>query len=147
MFTLSSLFSIVHFIGLALAVGAATVKLLVLLRSMKDVSFVPVFLAIEKPVTKQIIVGSVLLIASGVGWLFIESYPLTPRLVVKLVLVATILVLGPIIDHRISPKFRQSAPAAGEEPSNAFLDARKRYVNVEILATLLFYAIIVIWVA
>jgi len=133
-----------HLVGLALAMGAATIKLSLLLKARAVPSYVPAYLAVARPITRQIIAGIVVLALSGI-WSLVLGYPFTPKLAVKLAMVAAILVLGPVIDNVIEPRFRALAPAAGEPPSPAFVLARRRYLVVEALATLLFYAILVLW--
>lgn len=49
------------------------------------------------------------------------AYPITMRLVLKLILVGAIWVLGPVIDNVVEPKFRKLAPAAGEAASPEFI--------------------------
>jgi hypothetical protein len=144
MIPLASLLLVVHLIGLALAVGAATVKLVLLLKCRADHAFVPVFLKVARPITRQIILGLVLLTLSGIGWLM-AGYQFSARLTVKVMLVAAIWVLGPIIDNLVEPKFRSLAPAPGEPWSPAFMRAEKQYLTLEVVATLLFYIIIVMW--
>jgi pimeloyl-ACP methyl ester carboxylesterase len=140
-----SLLSLAHLIGLSLGLGGGTATLALLLKAKNDHAFVPAHLAAARPVTRLIIVGLVLLILSGIGFMF-AGYHLTPRLVVKLVLVGTILVLGPIIDNVIEPVFRELAPKPGESASPAWIRVQRRYLVVEAIATGLFYAIAVIWV-
>jgi hypothetical protein len=140
----SSVLLLVHLIGLVLAVGSATVKLVLLLKCNADYAFVPVYLKVARPITRLLILGLVLLTLSGIGWLLI-GYPFTSLLVVKIILVGAIWVLGPIIDNVVEPKFMKLAPALGEPASTAFIRAQKQYLTLEIVATLLFYVIIVIW--
>lgn len=140
-----SLLSLVHLIGLALGVGGATAKLVLLARCRTDTGFVPTFAAVARPVTRVIITGLVLLILSGIGFL-LAGYGFTPVLIVKLVLVGAVLVLGPLIDHVFEPRFLALAPASDAPPSDAFKRARGGYLLVEILATGLFYVIVVMWV-
>jgi hypothetical protein len=141
----SGLLSVVHLIGLALGVGGATTKLLLLIKARVDPPFVPLYIAVARPITRVIQVGIVLLTLSGITWLFL-GYPLTPRLVTKLVLVAAIWVLGPIIDNVIEPRFRVLALAPGAATVPAFTRVRRQYLTLEIAATLLFYAVVVYWV-
>lgn len=141
----STLVSVVHLVGLALGTGSATVKLVLLLECRADPAFAPTFLKVSRPITRQIILGMILLALSGIGWLFL-GYGLTPRLIVKLVLFAAIWVLGPVIDNVVEPRFRKLAPGPGEPAGPAFIGALNRYVAWETIATALFYAIIVIWV-
>jgi hypothetical protein len=67
-------------------------------------------------------------------------------LIVKVVLVAAIWMLGPLIDNVVEPKFLKLAPGAEEPPSPPFIRTQKQYLTLEVVATLLFYIIIVIWV-
>lgn len=145
MTAIPSLLSLAHLIGLALGVGCATAKLILLLRCRRDPEFVPVFLAIARPVTRLIILGLALLTLSGIGWLLL-GYQFTPRFVAKLVMVASIWVMGPVIDNVAEPRFRQAAPAPGEAASPAFLQSLRRYLLLEVAATGLFYVIVVMWV-
>lgn len=143
---LPSLLSVAHLIGLALGVGAASTKLLLLLKARADLAFVPVYVQVDRPITRLILSGTLLLILSGIGWLAI-GYPLTPKLVTKLVLVVAIIVTGAIMDRVIEPRFRKLAPAQGEPTAPAFTRVQTQYVAMEITATLLFYAVIIYWVA
>ena len=145
MISFSSILTLIHLIGLALAVGAATVKVVLLLKCHADAGFVPVYLKVVRPITRLIILGLVMLTLSGIGWLWL-GYPITSLLVAKLILVGAIWVLGPIIDNVAGPKFGKLSPASGEPASANFIRAQKQYLTLEIIATLLFYVIIVIWV-
>ena len=139
-----SLLSVVHLIGLALGVGAATVKLVLLLQSRSNPALVPVFLSVVRPITKVIILGLVLLLASGIGWIAMGR-PFTSTLVAKSVLVAALFILGPIIDNVVEPKYRAAAPRSGEAASAEFLRAQQRFLALEIAATGIFYVIVVAW--
>jgi hypothetical protein len=143
--SLPAILTIAHLVGLALALGAATVKLVLLLRCRADGELVQAFLKVARPITRLIVAGMILLALSGIGWLLV-AYDLTPLLIVKLALFGSVFVLGPIIDNIAEPKFRTLAPAAGEPPSPEFLRARQQYVALEVAATLLFYVIVVLWV-
>lgn len=136
--------SVAHLVGLALGVGAATVKLVLLLRCRTDAAFVTVYIQVARPITRHIILGMVLLTLSGIGWLLL-GYPFTSLLIVKLVLVATIWALGPVIDNVVEPRFRKLAPQPGEAVSPAFTRIQRQYLALELFATLLFYVTIVIW--
>jgi hypothetical protein len=142
---ISSLLSVAHLIGLALGAGAATVKLVLLLKCRADPAFVPVYIGVAKLITRLIVLGLALLTLSGIGWLLL-GYRFTPLLVVKVVLVAAIWVLGPFIDNVVEPKFQTLAPRAGEPAAAAFLLIQKQYLSLELIASLLFYIVIVLWV-
>lgn len=145
MISLPSVLSLTHLIGLTLAVGAATLKLRLLLRCKTDHAFVPTYVTITKSITRQIVVGLIILTLSGAGWLLL-GYPITPLLVVKLVLVGAIWVLGPVIDNAVEPKFKKLAPARGEAASSEFIRILKQYLALEVVATGLFYVITIMWV-
>jgi len=145
MVSLASVLLVVHLVGLALGVGGATVKSVLLLRCRGDRTLIPLFLRISPIVTRQIIAGLVLLTLSGIGWLVL-GYGFTTVLVVKLVLVGAIWVLGPVIDNVVEPPFVKLAPAEGADPSPEFVRARDRYVAFELIATGLFYVVIAVWV-
>jgi hypothetical protein len=140
-----SILTLLHLTGLALAVGSASAKLRLLVRCKADHAFVSSYLAVARPVTQLIILGLALLTLSGLGWLLV-GYPVTPLLVVKLVLVGAIWVLGPVIDNVVEPKFLQLAPRPSEPPSPAFIRILGRYLWLETVATGLFYVIVVMWV-
>lgn len=133
-----------HTIGLALGVGCATAKLMLLLKCKADRDFLPVYLEVSKPVTRLIVLGIVLLTLSGAGMMLV-GYLFTARLIVKLSLVAAMWVIGPVIDKILEPKFRQMAPKVGEPASAAFVRIERRYLLAEAVATGLFYVIVALW--
>jgi len=141
----SSLVFVTHLIGLALAVGSATVKLVLLLRCRADPAFARTFLEVSKPITRVIVAGMILLAMSGAGWLFL-GYGMTPLLIVKLLLFSAIWVIGPVIDGFAEPPFQKLAPGPGEPATPAFVSALRRYLAWEVMATSLFYVIVVMWV-
>jgi hypothetical protein len=140
-----SLLLLVHLVGLATGLGAATAKVVLLFRCRANTAFVPTYLAVVKTITRQIILGLVFLLLSGVGFIAI-GYSFTPRLVTKLVLVAAIFVLGPVIDNVVEPRFRALAPRPGAVASPEFVRVLKQYLALDLLATGLFYVVVVIWV-
>jgi hypothetical protein len=148
MIPLYSFWLLMHLLGLALGVGAATVKLRLLLKCKSDCAFVPVYLRVTKSITRIIIAGLILLTLSGIGWLTTTSgYSFTPILITKLVLVLALWVLGPVIDNAVEPKFKKLAPAAAEMPSAAFLHVQRQLLVLETIATGLFYVITFLGVA
>lgn len=134
-----------HLLGLALGVGAATVKLVLLFKCRLDRTLVPVYLRFAKLITGQIIVGMVLLTLSGIGWLML-GYPLTSLLVAKIVLVAAVWLLGPFIDNVVEPRLQRLALQPGEPASAALIEVQSRHFTLEVIATMLFYVIVVAWV-
>jgi hypothetical protein len=146
MISLSSLLTIAHLIGLIVGVGAATVKVALLLRTLSDPTSIPTYLQVSKPITMHIVFGMIVLTLSGVGFL-LTGYPLTRRLTMKLFFVVSLWVLGPVIDNFAEPRYRKLATEGSESVRPAFAQAQRYYISLEIVATLLFYVIIVYWLA
>ena len=109
-----------HMIGLALATGGATTKLVFLLKSKADPAYLLPYLALATAITRLIVLGLVLLTLAGIGLLLL-GHALTALLVVKLAMVVLIFVLGPLIDKVVEPRFRELTPRAGESHSTAFI--------------------------
>jgi len=138
MVTLDSLLRLVHLVGVALGVGAATVKLVLGLRARNDPALLPAFLAVRKPVTRILISGLGLAVISGGVWL-VRGYPFSPLLVAKLVVVAAIFALGPVIDNVFEPRLETAS--AGTPQLAA---AQRSHLTIETVATLLMYAALVL---
>ena len=128
----------VHLSGLVLGVGAATVKVVLILKFNYDLSLVPSYLKFSKVITRIIVLGLLLLTLSGVGLMFLGAQ-FTPLLAAKLVLVAAIWGIGPFVDRAIEPKLARLAPALGEEPTAEFLIVQKKHLALETVAIFLFY--------
>lgn len=143
MFSLSYLLSFAHLLGMALGVGAATVKTVLLLKATADPALLPVYAKVARPVTKTIILGLMLLALSGITWL-VQGYSFTPLMVTKSVLVGLILVVGPLIDNVVEPRLTRLMPAPGQQRSPEFIRVQRQYVTVELLATGLMYAAMII---
>jgi hypothetical protein len=141
---MTTLLLAIHLVGLALGLGAATTKTVLLLRCGGDPDFIAAYLAVRRLITRVIIAGLLLLVLSGTGFL-VAGAPLTGRLIVKLILVAAIFALGPVIDNVAEPRYARAAPRPGASPSPEFTGARRLYVALEITATLLFYGVTVLW--
>ena len=145
MFPYTSFLTIIHLIGLALGTGAASVKLVLLLKCRNDYMFIPSYLNVARPITKVLILGMILLTLSGILWL-LNGYPLMVILIIKLVLVLGLWVLGPVIDNVVEPKFRALAPGPDQAVTSEFIRALNNYLTIEIIATSLFYIIILYWI-
>ena len=145
MATLVLFLRLAHFIGLGLALGAATTKLALLLKSRTDHAFVPTYVAVAGSITRLILVGTALLVLSGIVW-FLVGYPLGGLLVVKIILVAMVFVVGGSMDKLVEPKFHTLAPKPGDPVSPEFIRIQKLYLVLEALATGLYYVVVVMWV-
>lgn len=144
--TSAALLYLAHLTGLALGMGTATAKTVLLLQCRSDPALIPTFIGASRLMTRLIIVGLILLTLSGVAWLQLGGVSWTPRFVVKLVLVAAIFAIGPVIDSVVTPRYKRLAPAVGVPASAEFLQIQRRYIALESVATLLFYVITVLWV-
>lgn len=136
---------VVHLVGLGLSLGAAAVKVSLLLGCRDDADRTAAYLRVAPAVTRLLVTGLVLLTASGIGWLA-RGRPFTPWLIAKLGLVVVLWVLGPIIDRRAEPDFVRLAPSVGRVASPELARARRRYVALELVATGLLGAIVVLGV-
>lgn len=145
MISFSILVRLVHFIGLGLALGAATTKLVLQLRSTKDQGFVAAYIAVDKPITGLILAGTGLLALSGIVWLLV-GYPLQPLLIFKIVLVVLAVGVGASMGRFIEPAYIRLAPKPGEAASAAFVRVQRQYLLAECLATGLYYLIVIIWI-
>jgi len=145
MITLTSLLFTVHFIGLSLGLGAATVKLVLLYRCRSDHNFVGTFFKVIRPITKTIIIGLILITLSGIAFLF-TGYGFSTKLIVKIVLVVIIWILGPYIDNVLEPKLYKLAPLPGQAGSPEFASALNKYIVFDTIAGALFYVIVILWV-
>jgi len=143
MFTVYNLLNLAHILGLVLGVGAATVKMRLLLKCNSNYGFVPVFLGVIKPITRIIILGQILLTLSGIGWM-LYRYSFTPIIIIKMVLLGSLWIMGPIIDNVFAPRFEKLAPSPGESASPSFVIAQKQLLATEIAATGLFYILLVL---
>lgn len=145
MFTFYDLLILAHLLGLALGVGPATVKLLLINRCHSKYEFFHIYFSVSKLITRLIVLGTIMLTLSGIGWL-ITGYPFTMLLIVKLILVGLVWVLGPVIDNVIEPKLKNLLPVQGQPFSPEFVRIHKQYMALEITATMLMYLITIIGV-
>jgi hypothetical protein len=135
---------LLHLFGLALAVGAATVKFVLAFGCRSNSALLPVFVRISKPVTRIIVLGMLLLILSGFGWLLLGYASITPLLAAKIVLVVVIMVLGPYIDKAIEPRLAKLSALPQEQASPELPRIQRHYLVLETVATGLLYAITVV---
>jgi hypothetical protein len=145
MFAAYHLIILIHVLGLALGVGSATAKLLLLKRCHSNFEFFHVYFKVSKLITRLIVTGTILLAISGIAWL-IMGYPFSMLLIVKLILVGLVLVLGPIIDKVVEPRLENLLPVQGQAFSPEFVRIHKQHLAFEITATGLMYLITIIGV-
>ena len=95
--------------------------------------------------SKLIITGMILLTLSGIAWIII-GYSLELLLILKIIIVAGIWIIGPIIDSRAEPKVKRLYPSPGAEPSAEFTRSQQQHLLLEIIATAMMYAALIIGV-
>lgn len=145
MFSLWTFILLVHLAGMALGVGFATAKVVLLLRCNKDAAFLRVYLKVVKPLTNILVLGLIMMTLSGITWLVL-GYGFSNLMILNLVFVGIVWILGLIIDKISEPRFLRLAPDASEEPSPAFISIRNKHLALEIIAALVFYTLIVMGV-
>ena len=145
MLILSEILYIVHVIALSLAAGTAFVKLLLVFRCKKSAAFYNDYFKLAPMLSKLIITGMILLTVSGITWIII-GYSVNLLLAVKIVVVTGIWILGPMIDNMAEPKLRKYLPTQDQTPSAEFIRAQKQHLRLEIAATVLMYAALVMGV-
>jgi hypothetical protein len=136
---------LVHLAGMGLALGGAAVKLSILVGCRLDPSLTAAYVRVAKPITRLIVVGMLLLTASGILWLVLGR-PFTPELYVKIALAGVVWVLGPVIDNVVEPTFVRLAPAGGAAVTPEFARVQRRHLALELIATALLGAITVLGV-
>ncbi len=134
---------LIHLLGLALAVGAATVKLVLALGCRKNPQLLPVFLQVTGPASRLIALGMVLLALSGFGWILRGDAGLTPQLAVKIALVVAVFAIGPYIDKAVEPRLGRLAALPAGEAAPELARVQRLHLTLESLATALLYVIVV----
>lgn len=131
---------LVHLVGLALSLGAAAVKLSLLLGCRVDPALAPTYVRVARPITRLITAGIALLTLSGAAWLVL-GHPFTPWLAAKLGLVGAMFVVGGWLDKVVEPAFVRTAPAPGAAATPEFARIQRRHLALELVATGLLGAI------
>ena len=145
MLIVSEIAMIVHVIGLILAAGSAIIKLLLLFKCKADYKFFTTYFQVAPLITRLIIFGMILLTISGITWIII-GYSLEPLLILKIILVALIWILGPLIDNVAEPKLKRLVALQEQNLTADFVQAQTQHLVLEIAATVLMYAAVVIGV-
>lgn len=120
MVSLWSVVLLLHLIGLALGVGPATAKVVLLSRCYRDVNFLPVYLRVMKPLTQLSVSGLILMTLTGIIWLIL-GYGFNNLLIVKLFFAGAVWVVGIYIDNVTEPRFEKLALTEGQQRTVAFL--------------------------
>ena len=140
-----SILLLIHLVGLALCVGLATAKVFLLVKCYRDITFVPVYLKVMKPLTQILVLGLIIMTLTGIIWL-VMGYGFSNTMIVKLVFVLVVWVLGILIDKITEPQFSKLAPVKGETASPAFYQIQKKHLALESVAALVFYILMLLGV-
>src|SRR3989344_6691636 len=148
---LLEIFNFIHFVGLALGLGGATIAFLISRKADKNPEISLAISKIMPSVSKLIFAGLILLVVSGIALPFYVKWPLNKNLlIIKHVLVAWIFIIGIILGINMK-KLNKYAPKAKEKPSSLgkrsrtplyeeampeFLRAKKK---IKILGTINFF--------
>lgn len=132
-----------HLLGMALMIGAAAVKIALLVRACSDAAFAAVYLRVVKPITRIIVLGLVLATLSGACWLVLGR-PLTPTLLAKVLLAVALWGVGPVIDKVVEPRFARLAASSGSPACAESTRAGRQYLTLEVVATGLACAVAVL---
>lgn len=141
-----SVLLMIHLIGLALGVGCATSKVVLLIKSYRDPAFIQVYTRVVRPLTRLLVLGLVLMTLSGIIWLVL-GYGFSTILIIKLCFVGLVWILGIVIDNVTEPKYLKLAPVKDEKPSASFMDIQKKHIALETFAALVFYIIMVLGIS
>ena len=145
MYTVSHYLLLVHLIGVALALGAATIKLNLVYKGSIHPELFSSYFRLVKPITRLLILGMILLTLSGIGFIIIGT-SLSTLLIIKMVLVLFMWILGPVIDNVFEPRLHKLVMDQANVMSASFVHAQKQYLLIEIFATAIIYVITIIGV-
>jgi len=92
------IWNFIHFIGLVLGVGGATIANIMLRKAAKDKDVAKAMPKIMPPIVKLIWLGLILLIISGIALPFYIHWPMNKSLlIIKHILVVWIIIIGVIL--------------------------------------------------
>jgi len=130
-----------HFVGLALGVGGATIANILSAKAGKDKELASVQHKIMPSIVKMIWLGMLLLIISGIMLPFYVTWPMdTQLLIIKHILVVWIVIFGVILGVS-SRKVMALAPVGKEKPSEKFLKMRGLVKSLSIINLILWYLV------
>lgn len=135
------IWNFVHFVGLALGVGGATIASIISAKSEKDKDVGKAYGKIMPMIVKVIWLGMLLLIISGIALPFYVKWTLNKQmLVVKHILVVWIIIFGVMMGFS-SKKMMTHSPVGKEKPSEIFLRNKKLVKGLGIINLILWYLV------
>lgn len=138
---LLEIFNFLHFVGLALGLGGATIATIISSKAEKDKDVEESLRKIMPPISKLIMFGLLLLIISGIALPFYITWPMNRQLlIIKHVLVAWIVIIG-IFIGRAFKKVGNLSPVLREKPKPEFLRAKKQVKFLSIINLILWYVV------
>lgn len=140
-------FQVLHSIGIAWGLGAATIGFLGMRKGQKDPQFGQAWTKFLPTITNLIWIALILLVVSGVGLLVLHPATVNYSAAmwgIKHVVVYFIIVAGIIITLVIAPKLKRLAPQAGANPSPEFLKARTLMQRLGVINLICWYVVVVL---
>ena len=137
----------VHFVGLVLGAGGATVATLINMKAEKDQQLAPAIMKIMPSISKLIWAGIILLAVSGIALSRLVPWPINYTIFsVKIFFVALLVINGVVMSAYLIKKMARLAPK-NEAPSKEFLKTKKMTKIAGITGLVLWYVIIGLSVA
>ena len=136
---------LLHDIGTAWAVGSATITMILMFKADRDEGLAATMAKITPMLNKLVMIGMVILIASGVALIFLVDRSIDDTmLVVKIVVVVALVLNGLNLNLRMQPQATKLAPKEGEKPSDAYTYAKKNVKLGILTSVVLLYAILIL---
>jgi len=130
-----------HFAGLILGVGGATIANILSIKADKDPDIAKAARKIAPTIVKLIWIGLVLLIISGIMLPYYMTWPMnTQMLMAKHILVVWIVIIGILIGVN-SKKLKALTPLGKEKPSSKFLRIKKMVRVLSIVNLILWWLV------
>jgi len=135
------IWNFLHFIGLALGLGGATIANIISRKADNDKELSRGLHKILPPIIKLIWTGLILLIISGIALPYYITYPMNKQiLIIKHVIVVWIVLIGIFIGI-ISKRVMTSTPIGKEKPKQEFLKISKIMKVLSTINLILWYVV------
>jgi uncharacterized membrane protein len=133
------LFNFLHFVGLAFGLGGATIAAIVSSKAEKDREIAIASVKLMPSISKLVVLGLILLIASGIAIPFFMTWPLNrDMLIIKHILVVFIVLFGMSLGNS-SRKINKLVPKKNEKLSQEFLKTKKKIKILSMVNLFLWY--------
>ena len=137
----------IHYVGLVLGAGGATIAMFISMKAEKGQQLVPAVMKIMPSISKLIWAGIILLALSGIVLAKLVPWPINQTIFsVTIFFVALLVINGAILSFYFMKKMSRLAPK-GEAPSQQFLKTKKMTKISSTIGLVLWYVIIGLSVA